>query len=38
MPTFTKRSPKIRFEFLAARKQSTPGGLPALCRALSVGD
>jgi hypothetical protein len=30
MPTLTKRSPKIRFEFVAARKQSTLGGLPAL--------
>ncbi|NGO39923.1 hypothetical protein G4L39_11045, partial [Limisphaera ngatamarikiensis] len=30
MPTVTKRSPRIRFEFVAAQKQSTPGGLPAL--------
>ena len=30
MPTFTKRSPKIHFEFVAAQKQSTLGGLPAL--------
>jgi hypothetical protein len=30
MPTVTKRSPKIRFEFVAAQKQSTLGGLPAL--------
>jgi hypothetical protein len=30
MPLLTKRSPKIRFEFVAARKQSTLGGLPAL--------
>ena len=30
MPLITKRSPKIRFEFVAAKKQSTLGGLPAL--------
>ena len=30
MPRITKRSPKVRFEFVAARKQSTLGGLPAL--------
>jgi hypothetical protein len=30
MPRFQKRSPKIRFEFVAAQKQSTLGGLPAL--------
>jgi hypothetical protein len=30
MPTVTKRSPKMRFEFVPARKQSTLGGLPAL--------
>ena len=30
MPQITKRSPKIRFEFVAAKKQSTLGGLPAL--------
>lgn len=30
MPTVTKRSPRIRFEFVPARKQSTLGGLPAL--------
>jgi hypothetical protein len=30
MPVITKRSPKIRFEFVPARKQSTLGGLPAL--------
>jgi hypothetical protein len=30
MPTVTKRSPRIRFEFVAAQKQSTLGGLPAL--------
>ena len=30
MPLITKRSPKIRFEFVAAHKQSTLGGLPAL--------
>ena len=30
MPLITKRSPKIRFEFVAAQKQSTLGGLPAL--------
>ncbi len=30
MPLITKRSPKIRFEFVPAKKQSTLGGLPAL--------
>jgi hypothetical protein len=30
VPTITKRSPKIRFEFVPAQKQSTLGGLPAL--------
>jgi hypothetical protein len=30
MPTVTKRSPKIRFEFVASQKQSTLGGLPAI--------
>ena len=30
MPLIRKRSPKIRFEFVAAQKQSTLGGLPAL--------
>jgi Transposase DDE domain group 1 len=30
MPLITKRSPKLRFEFVAAKKQSTLGGLPAL--------
>lgn len=30
MPSITKRSPKLRFEFVAAKKQSTLGGLPAL--------
>lgn len=30
MAQITKRSPKIRFEFVPARKQSTLGGLPAL--------
>jgi hypothetical protein len=30
VPAIIKRSPKIRFEFVAARKQSTLGGLPAL--------
>ena len=30
MPLIAKRSPKIRFEFVAAKKQSTLGGLPAL--------
>ena len=30
MPTVSKRSPRIRFEFVPARKQSTLGGLPAL--------
>lgn len=30
MPLIKKRSPKIRFEFVAAQKQSTLGGLPAL--------
>lgn len=30
MSNITKRSPKIRFEFVAAQKQSTLGGLPAL--------
>jgi hypothetical protein len=30
MPRFQKRSPKIRFEFVATQQQSTLGGLPAL--------
>ena len=30
MPQITKRSPKIRFEFVSARKQSILGGLPAI--------
>lgn len=30
MPTVTKRSPRLRFEFVPAQKQSTLGGLPAL--------
>lgn len=30
MPLIKKRSPKLRFEFVAAQKQSTLGGLPAL--------
>jgi hypothetical protein len=30
MPTLRKRSPKIRFQFVAAKKQSTLGGLPAI--------
>ncbi|NGO39924.1 hypothetical protein G4L39_11050, partial [Limisphaera ngatamarikiensis] len=30
MLTVTKRSPRIRFEFVPAQKQSTLGGLPAL--------
>jgi hypothetical protein len=30
MPLITKRSPKLRFEFVAAKKQSTLGGLPAV--------
>lgn len=30
MPVIKKRSPKLRFEFVASRKQSTVGGLPAL--------
>jgi len=30
VPLIQKRSPKIRFEFVAAQKQSTLGGLPAL--------
>jgi len=30
MPTIAKRSPKIRFEFVPAKKQSILGGLPAL--------
>jgi hypothetical protein len=29
MPVITKRSPRLSFEFVAARKQSTLGGLPA---------
>ncbi|NGO38629.1 hypothetical protein G4L39_04335, partial [Limisphaera ngatamarikiensis] len=29
-PSVTKRSPRIRFEFVASQKQSTLGGLPAL--------
>lgn len=30
MPVFAKRSPKLRFQFVAAKKESTLGGLPAL--------
>jgi hypothetical protein len=30
MPQFTKRSPKIHFQFVAQKKQSTLGGLPAI--------
>ena len=30
MPLIRKRSPKLRFEFVAAKKQSALGGLPAL--------
>jgi hypothetical protein len=30
MPPITKRSPKIRFEFVPAKKQSVLGGLPAI--------
>jgi len=30
MPQISKRSPKIRFEFVPAKKQSTLGGLPAI--------
>lgn len=30
MPLFAKRSPKLRFEFVVAKKESTLGGLPAL--------
>lgn len=30
MPQLTKRSPKIHFEFVASKKQSTLGGLPAI--------
>ncbi len=30
MPLYRKRSPKLRFEFVPAQKQSTVGGLPAL--------
>ncbi len=30
MPQITKRSPQIRFEFVAAKNQSIPGGLPAM--------
>jgi hypothetical protein len=30
MPRITKRTPRIRFEFVATQKQSTLGGLPAL--------
>lgn len=30
MPQIRKRSPKIRFEFVPAQKQSTLGGLPAI--------
>jgi hypothetical protein len=30
MPLITKRSPKIRFEFVPAKKQSILGGLPAI--------
>ena len=30
MPTIAKRSPKIRFEFVPAQKQSILGGLPAV--------
>jgi hypothetical protein len=30
MPLITKRSSKIHFEFVSAKKQSTLGGLPAI--------
>ena len=30
MPTLRKRSPRLRFQFVPARKQSVLGGLPAL--------
>lgn len=30
MPLITKRSPKLRFQFVTAKKESTLGGLPAL--------
>lgn len=30
MPLISKRSPRIRFEFVPAKKQSTLGGLPAI--------
>ena len=30
MPLLTKRSPKLRFQFVATKKQTTLGGLPAL--------
>jgi hypothetical protein len=30
MPVITKRSPRLSFEFVAARKQFTLGGLPAV--------
>ena len=30
MPVFAKRSPKLRFQFVPATKESTLGGLPAL--------
>ena len=30
MPVIKKRSSKLRFEFVASRKQSTLGGLPAV--------
>jgi hypothetical protein len=30
MPLITKRTPRMRFEFVATQKQSTLGGLPAL--------
>lgn len=30
MPLIKKRSPKLRFQFVPAQKQSTLGGLPAL--------
>jgi hypothetical protein len=30
MPLYRKRSPKLRFQFVRAQKQSTLGGLPAL--------
>ena len=30
MPLIAKRSPQLRFEFVAAKKESTRGGLPAL--------